>query len=158
YFNNQRIEPISCFNYDSLYQLIGASGWEAGSANQGPNSTGRMDPAALSNYQQRFSYDEGGNLLKLTHIGAQSPGRELKAARYSNRCLPWRNGVPPTEEEIAAAFDANGNSLMLDQGRSMTWDLRNQLQSVSPVERDSGRNDVESYLYDGGGQRVRKTR
>ena len=158
YFNNQRIEPISCFNYDSLYQLIGASGWEAGSANQGPASTGRTDPAALSNYQQSFSYDESGNLLKLTHIGAQSPGRELKAARYSNRCLPWRNGVPPTEEAIAAAFDANGNSLMLDQGRSMTWDLRNQLQSVSPVERDSGRNDVESYLYDGGGQRVRKTR
>ncbi|WP_256592645.1 RHS repeat-associated core domain-containing protein, partial [Pseudomonas sp. 43NM1] len=158
YFNNQRIEPISCFNYDSLYQLIGASGWEAGSANQGPNSAGRMDPAALSNYQQSFSYDESGNLLKLTHVGAQSPGRELKAARYSNRCLPWRNGVPPTEEEIAAAFDANGNLLMLEQGRYMTWDLRNQLQSVSPVERDSGRNDVESYLYDGGGQRVRKTR
>ncbi|WP_439877034.1 RHS repeat domain-containing protein [Pseudomonas prosekii] len=158
YFNNQRIEPISCFNYDSLYQLIGASGWEAGSANQGPNSAGRMDPAALSNYQQSFSYDESGNLLKLTHVGAQSPGRELKAARYSNRCLPWRNGVPPTEEEIAAAFDANGNLLMLEHGRYMTWDLRNQLQSVSPVERDSGANDREIYLYDGGGQRVRKLR
>ncbi|MGV8888215.1 MAG: RHS repeat domain-containing protein [Pseudomonas sp.] len=158
YFANQRIEPISRFSYDSLYQLIEAFGWEAGSANQGPESVGRIDPTAVSNYHQVFSYDEGGNLLKLAHVGAQSPGRELKAARYSNRCLPWRNGVPPTEEEIAAAFDDRGNLLELDQGRFLTWDLRNQLQSVSPVERASGLNDRESYVYDGGGQRVRKIR
>lgn len=158
YFNNQRIDPISCFVYDSLSQLIKAFGWEAGIANQGPASVGRVDPAAVSNYHQTYRYDEGGNLLKLTHVGAQSPGRELKAARYSNCCLPYRNGVPPTEEEITAAFDARGNLLELDQGRFLTWDLRNQLQSVSPVERASGFNDRESYVYDGGGQRVRKIR
>ncbi|VVP35388.1 RHS repeat domain-containing protein [Pseudomonas fluorescens] len=158
YFANQRIDPISRFIYDSLYQLIAASGWEAGAPNQGPESVGRNDPAALSNYQQTYRYDESGNLLKLTHVGAQSPGRELKPALYSNRCLPWRNGVPPTEDEIAAAFDARGNLLELDQGRLLMWDLRNQLQSVSPVERDTGRNDAESYVYDGDGQRVRKIR
>jgi insecticidal toxin complex protein TccC len=158
FFNNQRIEPVSRFTYDSLYQLIAATGWEAGAPNQGPASVGRSDPAALSNYEQTYSYDKSGNLLKLTHVGAQSPGRDLKAAPYSNRCLPWRNDEPPTEEEIAAAFDASGNLLELDPGRLLTWDLRNQLQSVSPVVRDSGRNDVESYLYDGGGQRVRKIR
>ncbi|MCO8313724.1 RHS repeat domain-containing protein [Pseudomonas mandelii] len=158
HFANQRIEPLSRFSYDSFYQLIEAFGWEAGSANQGPASMGRVDPAAVSNYRQTYRYDEGGNLLKLAHVGAQGPGRELKAARYSNRCLPWRNGVPPTEEEIAAAFDARGNLLALDQGRFLTWDLRNQLQSVSPVERVSGINDQEFYVYDGGGQRVRKIR
>ena len=158
YFANQRIEPISRFSYDSLYQLIEASGWEAGGPSQGPESVGQADPAAVSNYRQTYSYDESGNLLKLTHVGAKNPGRELKAARYSNRCLPWRNGVPPTEEEIAAAFDAKGNCLELDQGRFLRWDLRNQLQSISPVERDSGLNDQESYVYDGGGQRVRKIR
>jgi insecticidal toxin complex protein TccC len=158
FFNNQRIEPVSRFTYDSLYQLIASTGWEAGAPNQGPASVGRSDPAALSNYEQTYSYDKSGNLLKLTHVGAQSPGRDLKAAPYSNRCLPWRNDEPPTEEEIAAAFDASGNLLELDPGRLLTWDLRNQLQSVSPVVRDSGRNDVESYLYNGGGQRVRKIR
>jgi RHS repeat-associated protein len=158
YFNNQRIDPISRYIYDSLYQLIEAYGWEEGTLQQGPASVGRVDPAAVSNYHQTYRYDEGGNLLTLTHVGAQSPGRELKAARYSNRCLPWRNGVPPTEEDIAAAFDAKGNLLELDQGRILNWDLRNQLQSVSPVERVSGLNDRESYVYDGGGQRVRKIR
>ncbi|WP_223429891.1 RHS repeat-associated core domain-containing protein [Pseudomonas sp. GL-B-26] len=158
YFANQRIEPISRFIYDSLSQLIEAFGWEAGSANQGPASVGRVDPAAVSNYRQTYSYDESGNLRKLTHVGAQGPGREVKAARDSNRCLPWRDGVPPTEEAIAAAFDTRGNLLELDQGRLLRWDLRNQLQSVSPVERVSGLNDREAYVYDGGGQRVRKIR
>ncbi|WP_256661479.1 RHS repeat-associated core domain-containing protein [Pseudomonas sp. F01002] len=158
YFANQRIDPVSRFIYDSLYQVIEAFGWEAGGPNQGPASEGRTDPAAVSNYHQTYDYDEAGNLLKLTHVGAQGPGRELKAARNSNRCLPYRNGVPPTEEAIAAAFDARGNLRELDQGRLLTWDLRNQLQSVSPVERASGLNNRESYLYDGGGQRVCKIR
>jgi insecticidal toxin complex protein TccC len=158
FFANQRIEPISRFTYDSLYQLSEASGWEAGARNQGPEFAGRADPAAFSNYRQTYRYDAGGNLLELTHVGAQAHGRQFKTARYSNRGLPWRNDLPPTEEQIAAAFDARGNLLELDQGRFVHWDLRSQLQSVSPVERAGKSADQEIYLYDGGGQRVRKIR
>lgn len=158
YFANQRIEPISRFTYDSLYQLIEACGWEAGAPNQGPDSVGRLDPAAVSNYRQTYRYDESGNLVELTHVGAQNQGRQLKAARYSNRCLPYRNGESPTEEAIAAAFDARGNCVVLDEGRFLTWNLRNQLSVVIPVERASGLNDSEAYVYDGNGQRVRKIR
>ncbi|UHC79901.1 RHS repeat protein [Pseudomonas sp. NIBR-H-19] len=157
YFANQRIDPISRFTYDSLYQLSEATGWEAGAASQGPESLDRNDPAALSNYRQSYRYDESGNLLELKHVGMRS-GRKLKPARCSNRCLPYRNDVPPTEEEIAAAFDPRGNLRTLEAGRSLTWGLRNELQSVTPVERVSGLNDIEQYVYDGGGQRVRKTR
>lgn len=158
YFANQRIDPISRFLYDSLYQLIKATGWESGAATQGPESVGRVDPAAVSNYTQTYHYDESGNLLELTHVGAQNHGRQLQAARCSNRCLPYRDGVPPTEEDIAAAFDARGNWLELDEGRFLAWDLRNQLSSVTPIERASGLNDSEVYVYDGNGQRVRKLR
>ncbi|WP_053187052.1 RHS repeat-associated core domain-containing protein [Pseudomonas thivervalensis] len=158
YFANQRVDPISRFTHDSLYQLIEARGWEVGAANQGPGSVGRIDPAAVSNYRQTYHYDEAGNLLELTHVGAQSHGREIKAARYSNRCLPYRNGVPPTEDEIAAAFDARGNCLELEAGRFLVWDLRNQLSSVTSIERDSGLDDSEVYAYDGDGLRVRKLR
>lgn len=158
YFANQRINPISRFIYDSLYQLLEANGWEAGAANQGPESVGRVDPAAVSNYRQTYRYDESGNLLELTHVGAQNHGRQLQAARYSNRCLPYRNGVPPTEDEICAAFDARGNCLEQDEGRFLAWDLRNQLSSVTPIERASRLNDGEIYVYDGSGLRVRKLR
>lgn len=158
YFANQRIEAFSEFFYDSLYQLIDATGREAGAAYQGPGSLGRVDPAALSNYRQTYHYDAGGNLLKLSHVGVQGPGRELQVARYSNRGLPFLNGVPPTEAQIAAAYDARGNLLMLDQGRFVQWNLRNQLQSISPVQRVGGVNDRELYVYDASGQRVRKIR
>ena len=43
----------------------------------------------------------------------------------------------------------------------MQWDSRNQLQHVTQVQRDhpDGQDDdTETYLYDGGGQRVRKVR
>ncbi|VVO50416.1 hypothetical protein PS896_00256 [Pseudomonas fluorescens] len=158
FFANQRIEPISRFTYDSLYQLSEASGWEAGARNQGPEFAGRADPAAFSNYRQTYRYDAGGNLLELTHVGVQAHGRQIKTARYSNRALPWCNDLPPTEEHIAAAFDARGNLLELDQRRRVRWNMRNQLQSVSPVERIGESDDQETYLYDAGGQRVRKIR
>ncbi|MDR6959123.1 insecticidal toxin complex protein TccC [Pseudomonas brassicacearum] len=158
YFANQRIEPISRFIYDTLYQLTQATGWEAGALNQGPESVDRSDPAAVSNYRQTYRYDESGNLLELTHVGAQNHGHQMKVARYSNRCLPYRNDVPPTEEEIDAAFDARGNWLELEPGRSLAWDLRNQLGSVTPITRASGLDDSERYVYAGDGQRVRKLR
>lgn len=158
YFANQRIEPISAYSYDSLYQLSEASGWEAGATSKGPASVGRIDPAAFSHYRQTYHYDDGGNLLELTHDGAQAHGRRFKPLPHSNRGLPWRNDVPPTEEQIATAFDARGNLLQLDHGRLVRWNLRNQLQSIYPVERAGGDNDQENYLYDGGGQRVRKIR
>ncbi|WP_230735562.1 RHS repeat domain-containing protein [Pseudomonas fitomaticsae] len=157
YFANQRIEPVSRFVYDSLYQLIMASGWEAGTVSQGPQSMGRIDPAAVSNYQQTYEYDPGGNLRNLIHIGPQIHGRKLQPASYSNRSLPYKD-VIPGNPEIDAAYDRRGNLLQLEPGRLPSWNLRNQLQSVSPVERASGASDSETYLYDGGYQRVRKIR
>lgn len=157
YFANQRIEPVSRFFYDSLYQLTKASGWEAGVVSQGPQSMGRIDPAAVSNYQQTYEYDPGGNLRNLIHVGPQSHGRKLQPASYSNRSLPYVD-VIPGDAEIEAAYDRRGNLLALEPGRLLNWDLRNQLQSVSPVERASGLNDQELYLYDGRSQRVRKIR
>ncbi|WP_225739945.1 MULTISPECIES: RHS repeat domain-containing protein [Pseudomonas] len=157
YFANTRIEPVSRFVYDSLYQLIMASGWEAGTVNQSPQSMGRIDPMAVSNYQQTYEYDPGGNLRRLTHVGAQSHGRKLKPASYSNRALPY-DDTPPDDAQIEAAYDRRGNLLQLEPGRLLSWNLRNQLQSVSPVQRASGLNDQEVYLYESGGQRVRKIR
>lgn len=150
WFANQRVEPVSRYRYDSLSQLIHATGWEAGAAGGGPT--------AVANYSQSYRYDAGGNLLELTHVGPQSPGHQLQAARYSNRCLPWHDGKPPSEAQIAEAFDARGNLLLLDQGRRFQWNLRNQLNSVVLVLRVSDADDCENYFYDGAGQRVLKTR
>ncbi|WP_434007050.1 RHS repeat domain-containing protein [Pseudomonas corrugata] len=158
YFANQRIEPVKRYGYDSLYRLISATGWEAGSAGRGPGFNRFDDPGAVANYRQTYHYDAGGNLLELVHVGPQNHGRKLTAARYGNRCQPERDGRPPTEEEIAAAFDGNGNLLELQPGQAMSWDLRNQLREVRPVERESLDDDFELYLYGGDGLRRRKVR
>jgi len=155
YFANQRIEPINRYIYDSLSQLIEATGWEAGTVKQGPLS----EPTEiLANYRQIYRYDDGNNLLELTHVGAQNPGHRLVAAAHSNRCLPVRDSVGPGEEDFRHGFDANGNLLNLQPGQALSWDLRNQLKEVIPVERDTGPDDSERYIYGADGMRVRKIR
>lgn len=160
YFNNQRIEPIKTYRYDTLYQLIHATGCEAQSGRGGPALPDFQhlppDPGQIANYKQTFYYDAGGNLLNLEHVGAQAHSRTLTRARYSNRCLPERDNRPPTEAELAAGFDANGNLCELQPGQRLSWDLRNQLTKVCPVVREDKQDDCECYIYDGGGQRVRK--
>jgi insecticidal toxin complex protein TccC len=153
YFANQQIEPINRYVYDSLYQLIKATGWEAGGSNQGPAFSRFDDPASCANYSQTYRYDRGGNLLELTHDGPQSHGHRLVAAAQSNRCLPVINGVEPSEGDLRKSFDANGNLLNLQPGQVLRWDQRNQLRDVRPVA-----NDREGYVYGADGMRVRKVR
>ncbi|WP_032703228.1 RHS repeat domain-containing protein, partial [Pseudomonas syringae] len=71
YCDNQLIEPISRFAYDTLYQLIEASGREVrnvashGPALPGLQSLPTLDPCQVSNYRQNYSYDPAGNLLQM---------------------------------------------------------------------------------------------
>ena len=158
YFANQRIEPVNRYAYDSLSQLIEATGWEAGGANKGPQFSTFDDPTPRANYRQTYRYDAGGNLLELTHEGPQSHGHRLVAAVHSNRCLPVLEGVEPDEEDFRRGFDGNGNLLNLQPGQALAWDLRNQLCEVRPVARDSGPDDRERYIYGADGMRLRKVR
>ncbi|RMU63002.1 Rhs protein [Pseudomonas syringae pv. syringae] len=155
----QRIEPVSTYQYDTLYQLIQATGREAKKVNQGPvfpSFQTPLDPTQLANYTQTYRYDASGNLLQLTHTGTQSHSRTLVTSQTSNRSLPVINDRPPDEAAIAAAFDANGNLSELQAGQAMSWDWRNQLQQVRPVVREAGDDDKERYVYDASGQRLRK--
>jgi RHS repeat-associated protein len=155
FFNNQRVDPTSRCYYDSIGQLVEATGFEAGSLRQGPNHV--VDPHAIANFHQKYRYDRAGNLLELIHHGPQSHGRILKAAPFSNRCLPESKGGPLTPADFDDKFDPNGNLRSLG-GRPLNWDLRNQLLSVEPVMRESTDNDSERYAYDANGTRRRKVR
>jgi insecticidal toxin complex protein TccC len=156
YFANQRIEPVTRYAYDSLDQLIKATGWEAGGTLQGPAFSRFDDPLTFANYTQTYRYDRGGNLLELSHQGPQRHGHRLVAAPHGNRCLPVRNGIEPDEKDFAKGFDANGNLLNLQPGQHLHWDVRNQLCEVRPVERDASVDDCERYVYAADGSRVRK--
>ncbi|WP_181017089.1 RHS repeat domain-containing protein [Pseudomonas syringae] len=158
YCDNQLIEPISRYRYDTLYQLIEATGREVrngashGPALPGLQSLPTLDPCQVSNYKQNYSYDPAGNLLQMRHEGAHNFIRNMHVAPDSNRSLPDDDG----DVDFATSFDANGNLLQLVRGQVMGWNARNQLQHITTVQREDGSNDDERYVYDGQGQRCRK--
>ncbi|WP_346832597.1 RHS repeat-associated core domain-containing protein [Pseudomonas abietaniphila] len=161
YFANQQVEPLRTFAYDTLYQLIAATGYEAKTMSRGPaNDAFRtfIQAGELGSYTQRYEYDAAGNLQTLTHTGAQHFTRRFATASTSNRSVLQTADQPPSEEQIAEAFDANGNLRALQAGQDLAWDGRNQLSEVAPVVRESGINDSEVYRYDAAGLRVRKVR
>ncbi|WP_122429532.1 RHS repeat domain-containing protein [Pseudomonas viridiflava] len=155
--NTPCVDPVSHYTYDTLYQLIEAKGFEVKTdTSHGPSLPGMQnlppDPNQVSNYTQTYDYDAAGNLLTMHHVGAQTFTRKMRVAPDSNRSLPEGE----VDTDFADSFDANGNLQQLVRGQSLSWSIRNQLQQITTVQRETGLNDEERYVYDGQGQRVRK--
>ncbi|WP_347903196.1 RHS repeat-associated core domain-containing protein [Pseudomonas purpurea] len=161
YFKNQEIEPVSSFHYDSLYQLVEASGREVNTPSYGPAlpvmQPSPLDPDQLRRYSQTFDYDRAGNLQGRHHSGTHTFA--MFTSSNSNRSLArHEDGSLPDEQEIFNGFDACGNQRQLLRGQAMNWDARNQLREVTLVARGDGPPDVEQYAYDRPGHRLRKVR
>jgi insecticidal toxin complex protein TccC len=159
YFANQRVEPIRRFTYDTLYQLINATGWETAKPSFGPalpewQPFGPPDSSRWCNYSETYHYDEAGNVLQRIHQGAENDTLTLRVAPYSNRSVKAQPGQP----EIDKLFDARGNLLELQPGQRLQWSGRNQLAQVIQVLRPDDNHDLEHYIYDSKGQRLRKWR
>lgn len=158
YFKNQRIEPVDHYRYDSLYQLVEASGREQDNATHGPSlpelQPAPIDPTRLSNYRQTYTYDAAGNLTGLRHVGARQYTRTFNIASDSNRAL----ANDAFTGQFDSGFDANGNLARLAPGQTLQWNGRNQLSQVTTVTRSDAADDHERYVHDGNGKRVRKVR
>ncbi|MGF6136986.1 RHS repeat domain-containing protein [Pseudomonas laurylsulfatiphila] len=159
WFDAQQINPLSTFRYDTLGQLLEATGRESVLAGIHPGLPelvvpGTSDASRLRNYKQSYTYDAAGNLLTLKH--GEAPLRRMKIALRCNRSLNMADEANPPD--LDKSFDANGNMLLLEGAQAMTWDARNQLQCVTQVARNGGANDDEVYVYHGNGQRGRKVR
>ncbi len=159
HFRNQRIELVSRYEHDSLYQLISATGQEIAGATIRPElpelALLPLDTSQLLNYTQHYRYDEAGNLIELRHEGAQPYTRSMVVDTNSNRTLTWSEGEAPPD--FSTQFDANGNLQTLTAGQPLRWDVRNQLLEVKAMTRTVGADDSERYAYDATGMRLRKT-
>jgi len=159
HFANQRIEPVRRFTYDTLYQLISATGWETAKPSLGPalpewQGFGPPDASRWCNYTETYYYDEAGNLLQRQHHGAVDDTLIMGVASHSNRSVKNRAGQPAIDE----LFDDRGNLLELQPGQALQWNGRNQLAQVTQVARIEGADDIERYVYDSEGARLRKYR
>lgn len=159
HYKNAKTNGISRYAYDSFYQLIEANGIESELSGQ-PHSTlpspillDNNDASRLVNYQRKFQYDDGGNLLKISHQGANPFTLKLTIDTNSNRGIQQQRSAPDLQE----SFDGNGNLLYINTAQALTWDSRNQLKKTVQVERETFQ-DNESYVYDNQGNRVQKIR
>lgn len=159
FFRNQRIEHRRTFGYDSLYQLLWSKGFEAINNPVPPLSLAslRKDPGQVTNYHEDYRYDLSGNLNCLVHVGSSQYTRKQVTALGSNQSLEFYGDDIPTDADLRAAYDPNGNRNQLLRGQTMMWNSRNQLCRVTPVSRPDSEDDSEVYEYDSQGERVRKT-
>ena len=163
YFRNRKVNADKTYGYDSLYQLIHATGRENATVSPAPvdidNPTVAVpiDQNHCTPYTRRYTYDAGDNLTQIQHQGDQNYTRTLAIFADSNRIshIQRTNAAPSA---FTPSYDACGNPLQLDTGPTLTWDGLNQLRQVTVIARSAGANDGERYQYDSDGARIRKVR
>ncbi|WP_380177522.1 RHS repeat-associated core domain-containing protein [Kalamiella sp. sgz302252] len=162
FWRNQKIVPENRYVYDSLYQLVSATGRErVGIGQQGASSPAvaplASDSSAFTTYTRTYAYDSGGNLTQIRHSAPASGNSYTTAMTVSNRS---NRAVLSTLTEDATKVDAlftlGGQQIALQPGQSLMWTSRGELLKVTPVVRDGQAADSESYRYDAAGQRISK--
>ena len=170
--NNQIVDPISRYTYDALYRLVEATGREH------PTLSGQQErhsdvpeagfvplqnlnnAQAVENYIRRYSYDRAGNLYCIEHQGKTT--RNLTVSEGSNRAVDSKllNATPPQPTapatDIDKFFDANGNQIKMQGIEQVQWNYRDNIASVTIIERKDTNSDAEYYVYDSSGSRIRK--
>jgi RHS repeat-associated protein len=186
YFRNKRVQPSADYIYDAVYQLIEATGREHLGQNNVPvpqsyNDAPRIgidwsanDGNAFGTYVERYAYDPVGNFLQIRHVRSDEsvPGWSrryiynhvslIEPGKTSNRLSSTTigNSAPANEPYL---YDVHGNLLRMPQLHIMQWDFGDRLQStqrqaVNADDTEGVRHQGERtfYVYDAGGQRVRK--
>jgi len=155
YYRNQKVTARRTYTYDTLYQLLSASGREhAGAAAESGRPTPPASNAmALVNYTRRFDYDDAGNLTATHHSGAQHYVQAMAVSSESNRAVMAANGG-----DVDAQFDAHGNQRELHSGQALAWSIDDRLRQAIQIDRADEEDDTECYGYGGDGLRVRKWR
>jgi RHS repeat-associated protein len=173
-------DNASCdYTYDAIYRLIEATGREhvgqtafdfappLGERRDYPFLGPRAHPNDLQGmrrYSERYEYDAVGNFKLMRHIangGSWKRAYEyeevslIEASKLSNRLTKTTVGNGSNFIETYTYTDALGNDvhgcMTAVNGMKMVWDFKDQLQQV-----DLGGGGTAYYVYDAGGQRVRK--
>jgi insecticidal toxin complex protein TccC len=159
WFRNQQVSPVSTFSYDSLYQLLVATGREAASQKRQTTTLPTLltplpaDSCQYTAYTRTFTYDRGGNLTQLRHSAPKTGNqwtRDIVMSATSNHGVASDlfTGITPVQVDVL--FDSAGNQLQLQAGQALNWDTRRRLRQVS-----SGAALREYYGYAGANRVVK---
>ncbi|OAT44926.1 putative insecticidal toxin complex protein [Proteus hauseri ATCC 700826] len=165
YWRNQKIVPENRYIYDSLYQLVSASGRETAnqqtpaSMQSQPVTTLVKDVQSYTNYTRLYTYDRGGNLTQIRHnspTAQQSFTQDIIVSSKTNRALLKSQCSDP--HQIDNYFDESGNLTKLLNGENIIWDSRNHLKATNDVIEGGYLYEGETYQYNSAGQRITKLR
>ncbi len=129
---------------------------------------------AMGSYKESYVYDKVGNILEMRHQSTDPvhPGwkRCYQYATDSNRLLSTTNPNSPHDPSALCPtqyattqvyaekydYDTHGNMIKMPHLPVMRWDFKDQLQATAQQVFNSGTPETTYYVYDAGGQRVRK--
>jgi len=173
--NNQKVSANQSYCYDPLYRLSGAEGREhigqvtnpQPTHDDGPreNQPCPNDGQAMRRYLEQYTYDEVGNILKMTHRHGRlsNPGQVIWNRRYqyrpdSNRLLSTSQPNEPDADSYSPLplyrdryeYDPHGNMNKMPHLGRMDWDFKDQLSGFKEGTTEA------LYAYNASGQRVRK--
>jgi len=153
YNNRLQMSGFIDVNTTTGSQLLNATlDWGSG------NNNGNLQSATFVNggstFSQTFGYDGVNRLLMASDSGGWS--RSFGYDAYGNM-TPTGNPAPPTvsfngnNQIVGQTYDQTGNQLSVN-GNILVYDYENRLLT----ETDGVTRGVETYIYDGNGQRVQK--
>ena len=166
YINGEVVRPDAEYTYDAIYRLIEANGREhigqVAQPHTNWNDEFRVNLQhpnngnAMRNYTEKYEYDGVGNIFHFNHYANggswirnytyEEPSL-IETGQYNNR-LSYTLVGHVTEPYT---HDPHGNMTSMPHLAQMAWDFRDQLHMV-----DKGGGCMAYYVYDAGGQRVRK--
>ncbi|WP_225973334.1 RHS repeat-associated core domain-containing protein [Morganella morganii] len=161
FWHNQKVVPENRYTYDTLYQLVSATGREMANAGQQRSSLPDISPfdkASYANYTRNYIYDRAGNMTQIRHSAPKTGNNhttDITVSQRSNRAV--LKTLADTPEKAEALFTPGGQQTQLQPGQTLSWTARGELQQVTPVVRNGAAGDCESYRYDAGSQRILKT-
>ncbi len=145
FYKNQKVSAEKTYQYDTLYQLIQATGRENDNDNDNDNNQ-------YINYRRTYSYDRGGNLEQLQHTGGSSFTNTFVVSDKTNRLVQQKDSSFIQPDQVDDYFDSHGNLLNLEDGKKLTWGRLDQLKTVAITSQKQ-----EHYQYSEQGKRIRKT-
>ncbi|MBN4866757.1 MULTISPECIES: RHS repeat-associated core domain-containing protein [Providencia] len=154
FWRNQKIEPKQSFVYDSLYQLVSASGREMASNITEKTKLPRycsFDSMTITQYFRTYQYDRSGNLIQIHHRAPatnQCYTQSMTTSTHSNRAV--LDSLTAHSDEVDHFFTPSGQQTQLFQGQCLDWTVRQELRQVYQGEVN------EHYRYDSNSQRVLK--
>ncbi len=160
YFNNARVEPSSDYTYDAVYWLVQSLGREhiGGHTTPGPFDDPRMgnevpgDFGQLQTYTLQYDYDASGNMLLMKNLTNWSMAFTYRATN-NQLLMAVPSGAVGTP--FTYPYDIHGNMTSMPHLTTMDWDFHDRLRHTA-VSASGSISQESWYVYDSGGQRVRK--